>query len=62
MKFRHFLSIKTPKKSYLLKKWHVTVGNEVYFHYILVLYVVKKVLSKKLSFNFLKKRLYKSEI
>lgn len=33
----------------------ITVKNLVYIHDVLILYVIKKVLSKKLSFDFINK-------
>lgn len=51
--------MKTLERCYLLKMWHITVGNWIYFHKVLGLF--KKALSKKLSFKFSKNSLYKSE-
>jgi len=46
MQFRPFLGIETFEKYHILKKWHVTVENWIYFHHILALYIVKKLWAK----------------
>jgi hypothetical protein len=41
-KFMSFLGIETLGKCHILKMWHVTVENLIYFHQVFALYVVKK--------------------
>jgi hypothetical protein len=41
MKFMTVLGIETLIKCYILKRWHVTIENLVYFHQVIALYIVK---------------------
>jgi len=42
IKFMSFFGIEMLRKYHILKMWYVTVENLIYFHQVLVLYVVKK--------------------